>query len=116
MDTRRKEPIGQTPDARLKKAYEGTDAPMPQLQFADDPLEDEPGFGGPAVSVYLEMLSRRRWLIVGCVLGALLLAGVVTWYSKPMYRATALLNFERDRANPFEVGGAPNRDSGADSE
>jgi succinoglycan biosynthesis transport protein ExoP len=89
---------------------------MLQLQFADDSLEEEHGLGGPPLSAYVEILFQRRWLIVLCVLAALLVAGTVTWLSKPMYRATTLLNLERDRANPFEVGGAPSHDPGADPE
>src|SRR6266508_3779924 len=89
---------------------------MQPLQFADDSLEEAPGLVGPLLSSYIEILLRRRWLIASCVLTSLLLTGVVTWYSKPMYRATTLLNLDRDRANPFEVGGAPGRDPGADSE
>jgi capsular exopolysaccharide synthesis family protein len=82
---------------------------MSQLPFADDPLEEEPGFGGPPLSAYVDMLRRRRWLIAACVLAALLAAGVVTWLSTPMYRATTLLNLDPHGASSFELTGAPAR-------
>jgi succinoglycan biosynthesis transport protein ExoP len=89
---------------------------MSQLTFADDPLEEEPGFGGPPLSAYVDMLRRRRWLIAACVLAALLAAGVVTWLSTPMYRATTLLNLDPQGASSFEVAGAPARAAAPDSE
>jgi succinoglycan biosynthesis transport protein ExoP len=89
---------------------------MSQLTFPDDPLEEEPGFGGPPLSAYVDMLRRRRWLIAACVLAALLAAGVVTWLSTPMYRATTLLNLDPQGASSFEVAGAPARAAAPDLE
>jgi succinoglycan biosynthesis transport protein ExoP len=89
---------------------------MSQHPFADDPLEDEPGFGGPPLSDYVDVLRRRRWLIVACILAALLAAGVVTWLSTPMFRATTLLNLDPQGASSFEVAGTPARVAASDPE
>ena len=88
---------------------------MSPLPFADDPLEEEPGLGGPPLSAYVDMLRRRLWLIVACVLAALLAAGVVTWLSTPMYRATTLLNLDPQGASSFEVAGTPARTAAPDA-
>jgi capsular exopolysaccharide synthesis family protein len=89
---------------------------MSQLQFADDPLEESPGLGGPSLADYVSILLRRRWLIAACVLAALLAAGVITWLSTPMYRATTLLNLDPDGASSFEMAGAPSRVSAPEAE
>src|ERR1035437_5589065 len=89
---------------------------MSQLPLVDDPLEEEPGFGGPPLAAYVDMLRRRRWLIAACLLVALLAAGVVTWLSTPMYRATTLPNLDPPGASSFEVAGAPARAAAPDLE
>ncbi len=89
---------------------------MSQLPFADDPFEEEPGAGGPPLSAYVDTIRRHRWLIVACVLAALLAAGVITWFSTPMYRARTLLNLDPQGASSFEVAGAPARAPAPDPE
>src|ERR1035437_7238943 len=89
---------------------------MSQLPLVDDPLEEEPGFGGPPLSAYVDMLRRPRWLIAACLLVAPLAAGVVTWRSTPRSRDTTLLNLDPQGASSFEVAGAPARAAAPDLE
>src|SRR5512143_167185 len=89
---------------------------MSPLPSADDPFEEEPGVGGPPLSAYVDTLRRHRWLIVASVLAALLAAGVITWFSTPMYRARTLLNLDPQGASSFEVAGAPARAPAPDPE
>jgi polysaccharide biosynthesis transport protein len=89
---------------------------MPQLQFTDDLLEEEHDPGGLPLAETLEALLRRRWLIATCVAAGLAAAGIISWRTSPEYRATALLELERERSNPIETGLAPGRESGPDAE
>lgn len=89
---------------------------MPPLALDDDPLPEDPGPGGPSLSAYVDFLRRRVWLIVACVLAALAVAGVLTWRSTPMFRATTLLNLDPEASSSFEVAGTPGRNAAPDAE
>jgi succinoglycan biosynthesis transport protein ExoP len=89
---------------------------MSQLQFADDPLEEEHGLVGRPLAETLEVLLRRRWLITICVGAALAVTGIISWLTSPEYRATALLELEKERSNPIEAGLVSGRESGPDAD
>ena len=89
---------------------------MSPLALDDDPLPSEPGFGGPTLTAYVDVLRRRLWLIIGCILVSLLTAGIVTWRTVPMFRATTLLNLVPEASSSFEVAGAPSRNAAPDAE
>ncbi|MGA7991387.1 MAG: polysaccharide biosynthesis tyrosine autokinase [Thermoanaerobaculia bacterium] len=89
---------------------------MSPLTFTDDPFEEEPGLGGPQLSAYLDILRRRLRLIAACVLAALLIAGIISFVSTPMYRGTTLLNLDPEASSSFEVGGTSGRSSVPDAE
>ena len=65
---------------------------MSQMPLDDDPHQEETGLGGPPLSAYVDVLRRRLGLIAVCILASLSTAGVLTWRSVPMFRATTLLN------------------------
>jgi polysaccharide biosynthesis transport protein len=86
------------------------------LTFADDPLEEEPGLGGPPLSAYVDVIRRQFRLIGACILAALLAAGVISWLSTPMYRGTTLLNLDSEAGSSFDVAGTPGRNATPDAE
>ncbi len=65
------------------------------------PLRPEPqaeNAGGLDLTRLMQSLVHWRWLILGCVLGGLVLAALVTMLTTPMYRATVTLE-----VNPLTV-------------
>jgi polysaccharide biosynthesis transport protein len=89
---------------------------MSPLNLDDDPLQVERGLGGPPLSAYVDVLRRRLFLIAICILASLSTAGVLTWRSVPMFRATTLLNLVPDAGSSFEVAGPPGRNAAPDAE
>lgn len=89
---------------------------MSPLALDDDPRPEESGLGGPPLSAYVDALRRRLGLIVGCVLVSLLTAGVLTWRSVPMFRATALLDIVPEAGGSLEFAGTANRNAAPDAE
>jgi succinoglycan biosynthesis transport protein ExoP len=49
------------------------------------------------------IVTRHRWLVVGCVLVSLAAAFLVSYFTKPLFRATALITLERERENPLDL-------------
>ena len=56
------------------------------------------------------LLTRWRWLILGCVAAGLLAAVISSVIDKPTYRATTLLAIEREQENPLDFAAASTRD------
>jgi capsular exopolysaccharide synthesis family protein len=66
--------------------------------FADAPHEAH-------LSEYWAVVVKRWRVVAACVAVALVSAAVKTIVSTPLYRATVVLNVERDRGNPVDIGG-----------
>ena len=61
------------------------------------------------------MVLRRRWLIIYCVLGSVAVAAALAFREEPTYRAVALINLEKEQANPLDLGFGTQRDAGVDA-
>jgi uncharacterized protein involved in exopolysaccharide biosynthesis len=48
---------------------------------------------------YLAVFHRRRGLIAACVLAGLVVAGIYSYTSRPLYQATAQIQIDRDAPN-----------------
>jgi polysaccharide biosynthesis transport protein len=66
------------------------EAPKAEVHFAD----------------YLDVVLKRRKLILVCIVAALLGGVVLTVTTKPMYKATAVLDVSRQRINPLGLASA----------
>jgi capsular exopolysaccharide synthesis family protein len=83
------------------------DGPRPDL--LDTAFVPVQGSGKGAASVvarYLSVLRRRKWTIVGFVIGGILLALVVTLLMTPQYTATETVEIQREGRNFTNVEGA----------
>lgn len=66
-------------------------------------LREEDGKGADEIDLlaYWRMLLKRRWLILSIVAGALVLSLLLTLTTTPMYRATAVLQIDRQIEQPI---------------
>jgi polysaccharide biosynthesis transport protein len=83
--------------------YPGFDVAAPQSQGFD-------------VYKYLRILNKYRWLILASIATALLLGGLITYLSTPVYRATVSLQIDRDTLNIVKVDGLQPEEQGASAE
>jgi capsular exopolysaccharide synthesis family protein len=54
-------------------------------------------------------------LIIYCVLGSVAVAAALAFREEPTYRAVALINLEKEQANPLDLGFGTQRDAGVDA-
>jgi len=70
----------------------------------------------PAIRRYLRILSRRKWVLVGSVLGCLVLGLVITLLMTPKYTATTTVEISRESNNIAPVQGVERETGAADQE
>ena len=85
-------------DRRLGMAYEGG-GPDADPGVPANPNEQS------ALSAYLQMLYRRKWLILICMLVGILVALFVTFSTTRLYRATTTLEIAREASRVVENKG-----------
>ncbi len=68
------------------------------------------------ITQVLSIARRRKWLIAGCVVGALLLGLVATLLMTPQYRASATLEIQRENSSMIRVGQDPAAMASVDQE
>ena len=71
------------------------------LDLLDEPRRDPDEID---LLAYWRMLVKRRWLVLSCVGGALLLALLATLVSTPLYRATAVVQIEKQSQQIVQGG------------
>jgi succinoglycan biosynthesis transport protein ExoP len=59
------------------------------------------------LSEYWAVVVKHRRLIVLCLATALVVGAVISLLSRPSYKATAVLNIEREKSSPFDIGSTP---------
>lgn len=60
----------------------------------------------PAISQYLSIARRRKWVIIGAIIATFLLGLLVTLLMTPQYTSTATLEIQRETRNFTQVQGA----------
>jgi polysaccharide biosynthesis transport protein len=71
----------------------------------------------PLLTQILSIIRRRKWFILGAIVGALLLGLLFTLIATPVYSASATLEIKRDSANFINVEGVePQRQNSVDLE
>jgi polysaccharide biosynthesis transport protein len=73
----------------------------------------DPQNQGFDVYKYLRILNKYRWLIASMVVTSLILGGLFTYLSTPVYRATVSLQIDRDTLNIVKVDGLQPEELGA---
>jgi len=81
----------------------------------------EPGVSQQAgvaalVGHYLNVVRRRKWLMLGAVVAALIAAAIVTLLTKPMYTAWGTVEIQRENINIVRVAGVEPETGVADME
>jgi polysaccharide biosynthesis transport protein len=68
------------------------------------------------VSEYLSVANRRKWLILGTVVAFLIGGLLVTLFTTPLYKTSAVLEIQRESRNFAEVKGTDQGQSANDAE
>lgn len=87
---------------------------MAQVQDRfDDDFADDAGEAPREVHLaeYWAVVVKRWRMVAVCVAAAIVVAAVKTLLSTPLYKATVVLNVEKDRGNPVDIGGQQLYDS-----
>jgi polysaccharide biosynthesis transport protein len=61
----------------------------------------------------LAVLKKRKWLLIGAIVGALLLGLIVTLLTTPQYTSTTVIEIQRETRNFTNVDGVDSRTSSA---
>jgi capsular exopolysaccharide synthesis family protein len=85
-----------------------------QFESFDEPAAPEPAKAEAHFSDYLDIVLKRRKLIIVCMVAAMLGGVLLTILTKPMYKAIAVLDVTKRNSNPLGFGNT--QDSGADPE
>jgi len=64
-----------------------------------EPYLTEEAVEGPDLRAHWRTIQKRRWTILSILLVALTIVSIVTWKQKPIYRADALLEIQKENAN-----------------
>jgi uncharacterized protein involved in exopolysaccharide biosynthesis len=86
---------------------------------ADEHLPLEPretSAGQPLLLRYLNIVKRRKWLLVGCIVFASVVGLIVTLLMTPQYTASATLEIQRESAQIVNVRGVEPEGRGIDPE
>lgn len=70
----------------------------------------------PLIQEYLRVLVRRKWYVVGAVVGALALALILTLLATPRYTATTQIEINREGSRIVDVEGVEPDNSAVDME
>jgi succinoglycan biosynthesis transport protein ExoP len=70
----------------------------------------------PLLTQALTIVRRRKWVMIGAVVAALLIGLVVTLLMTPQYTAEGTLEIQRENAGPATVPGSESRTSTVDPE
>lgn len=75
-------------------------------RFDDDPaLDDREAPREVHLSEYWNVILKRWRIVAVCVAAALAATAVKTVLTTPLYRATVVLNVEKDKGSPVDIGG-----------
>lgn len=66
------------------------------------------------LSHYIEMFMRRRWVVISVWLSVLIVTAIVTFNTRPVYQAQALLVIEKERGNNVVYQSGPTVERGND--
>ncbi|EAQ28455.1 exopolysaccharide biosynthesis protein [Erythrobacter sp. NAP1] len=70
----------------------------------------------PVLVEYLDVLRRRKWVILAVTLAAVMAALVITLLTRPTYTATTQVQVSREQANVTNVQGVESENAGRDLE
>lgn len=71
------------------------------------------GGGSRVLAHHLSVIRRRKWIIIACVFGALLVGLLVTLLMTPKFTASSTLEIERETRNFTQVQGVENAEGSA---
>src|SRR5512141_1613825 len=81
--------------------------PSPAQVLAIQTVEEQRGAGQNEIDLlaYWQLLVKRRWLILGVLAAAVAVALLQTLLTTPVYRATTVIEIEKDNIQVIDVRG-----------
>jgi succinoglycan biosynthesis transport protein ExoP len=64
-----------------------------------EPYQSEEAADGTDLRAYWRTIRKRRWTVLSIVLVIFTIASIMTWKQKPVYRADALVEIQKENAN-----------------
>src|SRR6516225_11674380 len=64
-----------------------------------EPYQSEEAPDGTDLRAYWRTVRKRRWTVLSIVLVIFTIASIMTWKQKPVYRADALVEIQKENAN-----------------
>jgi len=64
-----------------------------------EPYQSEEAADGTDLRAYWRTVRKRRWTVLSIVLVIFTIASIMTWKQKPVYRANALVEIQKENAN-----------------
>jgi len=64
-----------------------------------EPYQSEEAADGRDLRAYWRTIRKRRWTVLSIVLVIFTIASIMTWKQKPIYRADALVEIQKENAN-----------------
>jgi capsular exopolysaccharide synthesis family protein len=64
-----------------------------------EPYQSEEAADGTDLRAYWRTIQKRRWTVLSIVLVIFTMASIMTWKQKPIYRAAALVEIQKENAN-----------------
>ena len=64
-----------------------------------EPYQSEEAGDGTDLRAYWRTVRKRRWTVLSIVLVIFTIASIMTWKQKPVYRANALVEIQKENAN-----------------
>src|SRR6516164_3076961 len=64
-----------------------------------EPYQTEEAVDGTDLRAYGRTIRKRRWTVLSIVLVIFTIASIMTWKQKPIYRANALVEIQKENAN-----------------
>ena len=114
MDDRDRLPA--TPDAppqRGLERYRGGGGGALSLDLLDDRREADPD--EIDLLAYWRILVKRKWLVLGVLGTVVALALIATLMMPPIYRATAVMQIDRESVQILQVEGTGSAEAGSNS-
>ena len=85
-------------------------------EMFDEPVSNEPERVSLGVAEYWSILVKHKLLILTCVVAGLAVAAIISFSTRPSYKASTVLTVEKERATPLDADWRPQVYSGSDPE
>ena len=96
----------------MQPAFPADATPLPEIVIEGDAMRSRRSLVGE----YLSIANRRKWLILGTVAAFLVAGLLVTLFTTPLYKTSAVLEIQRENRNFADVKGTDQAQASNDNE